>query len=233
MTAAPVSFADLLARHAFLLGAPADRLARLAAQARWIEAGPNETVIEFDDATTDVFFVLQGAVRVLVHTADGDRTQIFSDFRAGDIVGEMSAIDGAPRSARVEALLRSRLCVVSAAGFLEMASTAPAVSLRLLRLLTARIRMQNQRLMEHAALPTGLRLAAELLRLGRPLADGTVMLSPPPTQEELAARIGTRRETVSRELSALVRNGSMRRTPAKFVLNDPEELRRRLTTGLD
>ena len=92
------------------------------------------------------------------------------------------------------------------------------------RLLTARIRGQNRRLLERTALPTGLRLAAELLRLSRPRPDGTRAVSPPPTHEELAARVGARRETVSRELSALTRAGLLRRTRAAFVLEDPAAL---------
>ncbi len=212
-----------LARFAFLAGAPADALDRFTAHARWIDAAPDETVVDFDDVTTDVFFVVQGSVRVLVRTADGEHTQILGDFVAGDLVGEMSAIDDAPRSARVEALVRT----------LDLAFAARSVSLRLMQLLTARIRGQNQRLLEHTALPTRLRLAAELLRLSRPRPDGTRAVSPPPTQEELAARVGARRETVSRELSALIRAGLLRRTRAAFVLDDPAALHAAVEAGPD
>jgi len=222
-----------LARFAFLAGAPTDALDRFTAHARWIDAGPDETVVDFDDATTDVFFVVQGSVRVLVRTADGEHTQILGDFVAGDLVGEMSAIDDAPRSARVEALVRTRLCVVPAVAFLDLTFAARSVSLRLMQLLTARIRGQNQRLLEHTVLPTRLRLAAELLRLSRPRPDGTRAVSPPPTQEELAARVGARRETVSRELSALIRAGLLRRTRAAFVLDDPAALHAAIEAGPD
>ena len=233
MMTPPTGPAQALARLAFLAGAPAGDLARFAAHARWIDAGPDETVVDFDDATTDVFFVVQGSVRVLMRTADGERTQILGDFSAGDLFGEMSAIDDAPRSARVEALVRTRLCAVPAAAFLELAFASRSVGLRLMRLLTARIRGQNRRLLEHAALPIRLRLAAELLRLSRLRPDGTRGLSPPPTQEELAARIGARRETVSRELSALTRAGLLRRTRAAFVLDDPAKMRAVVEAGLD
>ena len=222
-----------LARHAFLAGTPAAVLARLAAHARWIEAGPEQTLVDFDDATTEVYFVVQGSVRVLVRTANGEQTQILGDFAAGDLVGEMSAIDNAPRSARVEALVRTRLCAVPAAAFLDLALTAQSVGLRLMRLLTARIRAQNRRLLEYTALPTRLRLAAELLRLSRERADGTRAVSPPPTQDELAARIGARRETVSRELSMLTRAGLLRRSRAAFVLDEPDALRATVEAGFE
>ena len=160
-------------------------------------------MVDFDDATTDVFFIVQGSVRVLLRTADGERTQILGDFTAGEVIGEMAAIDNAHRSAHVEALVSTRLCVLPAKAFLDLAFASPSVGLRVMQALTARIRGLNRRLLEHTALPIRLRLAAELLRLGRPRPDGTRAVSPPPTQEELAARVGARRETVSRELSAL------------------------------
>lgn len=229
----PAGPAHALSHIPLLAGVPTDVFAGFAEHARWIDAGPHEMVLDFDDTTTDVFFVVQGSVRVLVRTADGERTQILGDFAAGDMVGEMSAIDDAPRSARVEALVRTRLCAVPAPAFLDLAFASRTVGVRLLRLLTARIRGQNRRLLEHAALPIRLRLAAELLRLGRPRPDGTRSVSPPPTQEELAARIGARRETVSREMAVLARTGLLRRTRAAFVLQDPAALHALVESGLD
>jgi CRP/FNR family cyclic AMP-dependent transcriptional regulator len=233
MTPSPNGAVAALARLAFLDGTPADVLARFAAQARWVDAAPEQAVMDYDDPATDVFFVVQGEVRVLVRTGDGERTQILGDFGAGDLVGEMSAIDGAPRSARVEALVRTRLCIVPAAAFLDLVLGSPHVGLRLLRRLTARIRGQNRLLLERSALPTGLRLAAELLRLSRPCPDGTASISPPPTQEELAERIGARRETVSRELSGLARAGLLHRTRAALVVDDPAGLARRVEAVFD
>ena len=225
--------AQSLARHSFLAGSPEAVLDRLASQVRWIDAAPEQTIAEFEDETTDVYLILQGNVRVLVRTADGKRTQILGDFASGDLVGEMSAIDNAPRSARIEALVRTRLCVVPAAAFLSAVFASPSVSLRLLRLLAARIRGQNRRLLEVTALPIRLRLAAELLRLSRPRPDGTRSVSPPPIQEELADRIGTRRETVSRELASLIQAGLLRRTPAAFVIDNPAALQTAVDAGLD
>ena len=190
-------------------------------------------VVDFDDASSDVFFVLQDSVRVMVRTADGERTQILSDFGAGELVGEMAAIDGAPRSARIESLVLSRLCAVPRAIFLDAVLSCPRLALRLMRLLTDRIRLQNRRLLEHTALPIRMRLAAEILRLSRPRPDETRTVSPPPPQDELAERVGARRETVSRELSVLAQTGLLRRTRAAFVVDDPESLQALTERSLD
>lgn len=229
----PGTPAAALARHAFFAGAPAEVLERAAAHVRWFDADPDQVILDFEDATTDVYFIVQGHVRVMVQTASGERTQILGDFTAGDVVGEMAAIDGVPRSARIEALVRTQMCSLSARAFVEAVFGSREIGIRLMRLLTARIRAQNRRLLEMTALPIRLRLIAELLRLSRPKPDGTRVLNPLPTQEELASRIGARRETISREISALTEAGLVRRTRASLLLNDPASLQRAVDQGFD
>ena len=208
-------------------------LARLAGHARWLDAEPDRVVLDYEDPTTDVYFIVQGHVRVMVQTANGERTQILGDFAAGDVVGEMAAIDGVKRSARIEALVRTQMCSLSAKAFNEAVFASREIGLRLMQLLTGRIRDQNRRMLEMTALPIRLRLAAELLRLSRPKPDGTRVLNPLPTQEELASRIGARRETISREISALTKDGLVRRTRASLVLDDPVALKAAVDDGLD
>lgn len=225
--------AATLARHAFFAGAPPDVLARVAGHARWFDADPDRVILDFEDPTTDVYFIIHGHVRVSVQTANGERTQILGDFAAGEIVGEMAAIDGVPRSARIEALVRTQMCSLSGRAFNEAVFASRDIGLRLMRLLTSRIRAQNRRLLEMTALPIRLRLVAELLRLSRPKPDGSRVLNPLPTQEELASRIGARRETISREISALTEAGSVQRTRVSLVLHDPDALQRLVDSGLD
>jgi CRP/FNR family transcriptional regulator, cyclic AMP receptor protein len=101
------------------------------------------------------------------------------------------------------------------------------------QILASRIRDQNRRLLEMTALPIRLRLVAELLRLSRPRPDGTRVLSPPLTQEELASRIGARRESVSREFANLLHSGLLGRTRSALILSDPLSLQRSVDAGLD
>lgn len=214
-------------------GAPPAAMQRVYARTTSFAVPPGQVVMDFEDLSTDVVIVVEGAVRVSVQTAGGGHLRILGDFRAGEFVGEMAAIDQAPRSARVEALVRSRLCIVPAETFLAAATEVPEIGLRIMRLLTARIRLQTRSLLEYVALPIRLRVAAELLRIARPRGDGTLVISPPPIQEELANRIGTRRETISRELGALARAGLLRRTAAAIVLTDAAALQAAIQDCLD
>jgi CRP/FNR family transcriptional regulator, cyclic AMP receptor protein len=214
-----------LARLAFLRSAEPAVLAEVAPSARWLAVGPGELVLDFGDVTEDVFLVAEGMVRVVVRTALGQEV-ILGDLGPGEIFGEMAAIDGAPRSASVTALHATRMCRLPAAAFLDLALSSRAVGLRVMRVLTARLRLQDQRNLELVALPARHRLAAELLRLSRPREnDAGRVVSPPPPQHVLAARIGARRETVSLALADLEREGLAEVSPRAIALPRPEVLR--------
>ena len=189
--------------------------------------GAGALVLDFGDTTDDVFFAAEGAVRVVVRTPLGQEV-ILGDLGPGEVFGEMAAIDGAPRSANVTASHASRLCRMPAAAFLQVALRSLAVGLRVMRVLTARLRLQDQRLFELAVLPVRHRLASELLRLSRPReghgAAGRVV-SPPSPQHVLAARTGARRETVSLALAELAREGLLEVSARAIALPRPEALR--------
>jgi CRP-like cAMP-binding protein len=218
---------DGLAQLAFLHGTDPMALAAAAPRARWLAVGPGELVLDFGDATDDVFLVAEGAVRVVVRTPLGQEV-ILGDLGPGEVFGEMAAVDGEPRSASVTALHPTRLCRLPAAAFLEVALRSPEVGLRVMRVLVARLRLQDERLFEQVALPVRHRLAAELLRLSRPReGSGAVgrVVSPPPAQHVLAARVGSRRETISLALAELAREGLVEVSPRAIVLSRPEALR--------
>ena len=121
-------------------------------------------------------------------------------------------------------LLRTCLCAVPGAAFLDFALSTPAVGRRLLQHLATRLRLKDERLLEQVALPVRRRLIAELLRLARERGGGERVISPPPPQHILAARIGARRETVSRELAKMARDGLLSVGRRAIVLHRPEAL---------
>ncbi len=205
---------------------PAAR-ARAATRALWRSYPAGALIMDVEDVSSDVYFVVEGAVRVQIRTAGG-RELILAELQAGGMVGEIAAIDGEPRTATVTAIVASRLCSLPADAFIDAATSSPAACLALLRHTTRILRRQAQRVLEREALPVRLRLCAELLRLSRPRTGGTHpgerIVSPPPPQHEIAARIGARREAVSRELADLVRQGSVEKVRAGLVLPDPDSL---------
>ena len=231
----PPGGADALGALPLFHSADAATLARVAVHAGWRSFEADQVVLDFGEASTDVFLIAEGGLRVVMRTHLGQEV-ILGDMSAGEIFGQIAAIDNAPRSANVTALSRTRLCQMPGQVFLDAVFACPVVCHRVLRGLAGLVRLQSERLLEFAVLPVRQRLLAELLRLSRerpgdggsPGGTGARVVSPPPPQHVLAARIGARREAVSRELSALARAGLIRTTRGAIVLADPAALRAEL-----
>jgi CRP/FNR family transcriptional regulator, cyclic AMP receptor protein len=123
------------------------------------------------------------------------------------------------------------ICIVGAALFREMLAASPTLSGKMMQRLSRRIRELNVRLLEHTALDIRHNLYAELLRLSTPRAQSAParVVSPPPYHHVLAARLGCRREQVTRELIAMERDGLLVKTRGALILPDPEAIRSRIS----
>ncbi|WPB84231.1 Crp/Fnr family transcriptional regulator [Sediminicoccus rosea] len=217
---------DDLARFPFFRPFAAEALEALAGAARWHGFEPGQTVLEAGDPARDVFFIAEGEVRIVMRSAGGHEI-ILNELGPGQFFGEIAAIDGGPRSVGVVALTRARVCVIAAAPFMSFALSTPEASHQVMRMLAALVREKDARLLELTILPVRPRLIALLLRMSRPRVVGEgegVVVSPPRPHHELAARIGTRREVVTRILGALTREGLASPGRGGLVLPDPATL---------
>ncbi|CAH1661529.1 CRP-like cAMP-binding protein [Hyphomicrobiales bacterium] len=199
----------------------------------WRRFEADEILVDFEDVSTDVYFIVSGEVRVLVRSQSGKEV-ILGEMRTGELFGELAAIDGVKRSANVTALTRGEVCIMPASVFRQIVFASPTVAERLLKLLAGRVRDLNARIMEHTVLDLRHRLYAELLRLSVPRAGhpGERVVTPPPFHHVLAARIGCRREQVTREFSALSAEGLVERTRGALVIKQPEVLDARVKDAL-
>jgi CRP-like cAMP-binding protein len=118
--------------------------------------------------------------------------------------------------------------------FREVCQTSSAICEKVMKLLAARVRDLNARLTEHSIFDLKHRLYAELLRLSQPRAGAQRerIVSPPPYHHVLAARIGCRREQVTREFSALAQDGLIEKRRGALVLLKPDVLERRLSEAM-
>ena len=202
-------------------------------QCRWKSYEAHELIVDYGDESNEVIFIISGQVRVLMSSAYG-RHVILNHLDRGDFFGEMSAIDGRSRSASVVALFTSEVCIMPGETFVKIATTVPDIALRTMEKLTERVRTINERLAEQAFLTARQRLCAELLRQSRPRSGhpDQRIVSPPPIQEDLANLISSRREVVSRELSALTKDGVIERSRGGLVLTDVDGLSRRVEEAM-
>ncbi len=194
---------------------------RYSSRCFWREYGENELVIDFEDESRDVRFLLTGRARVILRIATGKEI-ILGDMGPGDFVGEIAAIDNQGRAANVTVMNTSRMCVMPQSVFLDILAESPEVSLNIMRVLTSRIRKLNMRLTEHCFLQAKHRICVEIMRKSRPRLghEDQRVISPPPLQREIAERVGTRREVVSRQISALKKLGIVEKTPRALVITD-------------
>ena len=194
---------------------------------RWKRYGADQQIISHLDESTDVFLVIEGTVRVIVYSPAGKEVT-FRDIAAGKYFGELAAIDGLPRSATVTALTDSLIACMSAEIFWGVLRTYPNVAALVLKQLAGSVRALTERVFEFSALAVRNRVHAELLRLAHHhmVGDNAAMIRPAPTHAELASRISTHREAVTRELNHLSRDGLVERQPGVLAIHDVERLAR-------
>jgi CRP-like cAMP-binding protein len=207
-----------------LQGLEADALEEIARLAQITDVPAGKTIIEQMAPTRDVFLVLAGRVRVAIYSQAG-REISFRDIDAGGSFGELAAIDGAPRSANVVAVTAARVARVAADDFMHLVEKHPMLAKSLLRQLAALVRSLSERIHDLAT-PVAVRVCSELLRLAEathPEANAAV-IRPAPTHAELASRVNTHREAVSRQLSMLKREGILETRRRVFVIHDLRRL---------
>ena len=209
-------------------------LARFEQRCAWRTFGENALIVDYDDTSTDVFFIASGNVRVLYRAPSG-REVILGEVAEGGIFGELAALDGVGRSANVTALCKTEVGVMHGTVFQDMVAGEPGLAGTIMKVLCERIRATNIRLAEYSCLNTKHRLYSELMRLSRPRKGFELqrIVTPPPTQQDLANRIGCRREVVSREVANLKREAMVETNKGGLVLLDPSELNRRISAALN
>jgi CRP-like cAMP-binding protein len=180
-------------------------------------------IVSQEEAGDALYALARGKVKVVLHGESG-REIILSIFKTpGDFFGEMSLLDNEPRSATVMAVDDSRLLVLSRTDFQAHLERHPRTALRILTELSRRLRRADAVIGNLALLDVYGRLAGKLRELAAAEGeevDGGVVLRQRPTQAEIAAMIGTSRETVSRALSDLSRRGYVVMTGKRLVLSN-------------
>lgn len=180
------------------------------------------TILRKGDPASAMLIVLQGRVRVGITAADG-REVSFRIMGPGEIIGELSLLDGQERSADVQALEASVLLAVEREHFLLLLRNSADLCLRLMSVLCDKLRRSTVSLEEAMLLNLSGRLWRHLQRMasehGIVTPEGTrinIRLS----QSELAALIGASREKVNRQLKSWESQGVIRQDGGYIILPD-------------
>jgi CRP/FNR family transcriptional regulator, cyclic AMP receptor protein len=180
----------------------------LLERARTIKARRGQILIAEGALSTDVYYIVSGRVQISLLSPQGRET-ILREMGPGRLFGELAALDDRPRSASVVALEDSVMANLSGAGFRTLLADVPGAGFWMAQQLAARVRNLTEKTFELATMPVSNRLQSELLRLCNQadIIDDACTIAPMPTHADLASRIGTHREAVTRELGLLANEG--------------------------
>lgn len=206
-----------------LQGLAPERLDAIGRQCAWRPYESGQRLVAREDADRDVHFIVAGSVRVTTYSSNGRETS-FRELAAGTSFGELAALDGRPRSADVVALTPGLLASMPPGAFRDLLRAEWAVNERVLVRLADLARGLVDRVVELSTLNVQQRVCVELLRIAR--TQGGARIDPAPKHSELANRVSTYREQVTRELTNLVKAGVLARDGAALVVRDAAGLRR-------
>jgi CRP/FNR family transcriptional regulator len=192
-----------------------------------------EVVFREGDTGDTCYVVKEGSVSVMrEHRAAGDsgsgRTIALAELRTGEMFGELALFDHETRSATVEALEPTTVVALLAGDVQRLLRQHPEIALKMAAAMAARLRTANERLLERSVQTVPGRVASGLLAQvvarqaeGAPEADVLIEA----TQAEIAQRAGTSRESASRFLATLEREGIVSLGRGKVTVREPARLR--------
>lgn len=200
---------------------PEEDLHALASCGRVRAYPAGATIFSEGDPGDSLHVVIEGSVRIAVLSPGGEEATL-ALLGPGESCGELSLVDGRPRSASAIASRATKTLVVARADFLRWLSERPRAALALLETLSLRMRRTDEALADLAFMDLTHRLAKRLLDLAAYHPGGSRLRI---TQNELAAMLGVSRESVNKQLNLFAREGWVGLGRGSVTLRDPAALR--------
>lgn len=202
-------------------GLPAEAVADIEAKARWLQFAAGEQVFDKESDTLEVFFVASGSVRIFTYVRP-DHEVALANVVAGNYFGELAAIDGKERTARVIAIEDSILASIDGPLFTSYMERYPQLAIRVVQRFARIIRSLDTRVTDLSTLTESQRIMVELIRLSKPdprRPDGFV-IADLPNHKEIASWAGASREAVAHTIGDLARMGVVERRSMSLFVHD-------------
>jgi CRP/FNR family transcriptional regulator, cyclic AMP receptor protein len=188
-----------------------------------------EVIFHKTDLSTDLYIVNSGRLKAVLADEEGDE-MVLARFEKGAFFGELSLLDGKGRSATIIADSDAELAVLNKDAFLELLYKEPKIAVELMATLVERLRKADELIESLAFLEVGERLARALLESATTGGSGSkgFLKAGKLTHKELAARIGSSREAVSKCMKMLSMKGIIKEAEGHILIvhNALERLKR-------
>jgi CRP/FNR family cyclic AMP-dependent transcriptional regulator len=187
---------------------------------------PREVVVREGEADGGLFAVISGFLKAVSSEADGNEV-VLSIMGKGEVFGELSVLDGQPRSASVVALEESEVAVIDRAPLLELLASCPALAISMLGVLAQRVRALTTRCEHLTSMSVGGRLAKTLLSLAKTHGEpsgSTVRIRVRLSQQELGSMVGATRESINKLMRSWSETGVLTRESGRVVIRDVRAL---------
>ena len=196
------------------------------AQRRTFEA--REIIVQQADPGGELFVIVEGHVKVISAGVDG-RDSALNIMGPGDVFGEVSLLDGGPRSATVAALDPCTLLGIRREPFMRFLETSPKTAIELLKVVTGHLRKLTERSEDVAFLRVGGRLAKRIAavaeRYGERGPDGSLRVPFKLSQQEIGELVNATRESANKQLKSWEDSGLLSHDHGHLVVHDLERLR--------
>jgi CRP-like cAMP-binding protein len=199
----------------------------LFATAEVVRLPAGQVLFRAGDSSDGCYHIDDGLLKVTMVSNSGTE-RILAFLGQGAIVGELSIIDGLPRSLSVVAVRDAALSFLSRAAFEAFSEKHPEVYKSLVRLLAKRVRERDKMLAATSFLSLKGRIAQTLLELaehfGKEVGPGRIVIRQKIKQTDLAAMTGVARESMTRVLNDWQRRKMMSRPSGYYCLENKELL---------
>ena len=212
---------EILAQHPMFAPLTSEELDRLASAVHVKRYERGRRVFSKGDPGSGLMAVLSGSSRISSTSKSGAEI-VFNVSQSGEVFGEISLLDGRPRTADAVAVTDSEVLTLDRRDFIPVLSGNPEVALHLLTVMCDRMRRASQQVEDALVLDTPARLANAILRLAQP--NGGLELRLRATQKQLGETIGLSRESTNKQLQIWVRKNWIEIEKGGVVVRDASAL---------
>lgn len=221
---------SVLRQHPIFRDLEPEALDQLCRYAKLTTLKRGATICSKGDPGNSLFAVVSGTVKISISSPEG-RNAILNLIGPGEVFGDIAVLDGQPRSADATANTNCEIYVIDRRDFLPFVRSQPALAMKLIELLCARLRRTSDQVEQVILQDLPGRLASALLGLtekhksepnGRTIAI---------TQQEISEMVGMTRESINKQLRAWAARNWVRLEHGAIVVLDTPALRELAEAG--